>query len=244
MKKFIKEMIFKWTGYDQVQWLENSLPGQTPDQFLMRSAKHFKVEATLHGSLVRPTPGTVFICTHHTGAVDILAIYPFLRDGVRDLKIVVNQKLMALKTLVNIFIPVLPPSYSHDNDQGRQQMMEHLQRGGNLLLYPAGRVARKRGHTVTDEHWRYGGAALIQQHAQRVVPILVDAQNSDFFYWIRGFFPRLSLLFILRALIHRPSQEIRVYFGEPIPIQEFSGMSPVEMMQVLRVKTYQLKENL
>src|SRR5438874_1695596 len=101
-----RDLFHKWTGYDEVRWLEHSSPTQTPDRFLLRSAEHFGVRAQYIGPALAPVQGTVFRCTHHTGAVDILALYPILRNFAGQLKIVVNEKLMALKVLNDIFIPV------------------------------------------------------------------------------------------------------------------------------------------
>jgi putative hemolysin len=231
---FFRKLIYAWTGYDRVKWLEHSMPEQTAD--------HFNVCSDHVGATIAPTPGTVFLCTHHTGAVDILALYPILRQFAGDLKIVVNEKLMTLKVLNGIFIPVGTPTSLKDNEPGRLQMTAHLQGGGNLLIYPAGKVGGKQNGRVQDSDWRHGGSQLIQENAKQVVLILVDAENSALFYLIRRFFSRLSLLLILRALQHRPKTPVKVYFGQPIPIEKIRELSPETMMRTLRQQTYRLKE--
>lgn len=240
MKRWIRSWLYRWTGLSEVLWLQDSELNQTPDRFLVRASEYFQAQAELVGQLPDPEPGTVFVCTHHTGAMDILALYPYLRQCATHLRIIVNKELMALRVLTPIFIPVMPPSYQFDNQEGRVRMIEHLKAGGNLLIYPAGKIATRRNGEIVDEEWRHGSAEIIQNYAKRIVPLYVEAKNHNSFYRIRRVFPRLSLLFILRALKHRPKQNVRVHFGKSVPVQSLENLAPKEAMQTLRRKTDEL----
>lgn len=80
----------------------------------------------------------IIIANHPTGALDGLALIYALSRVRRDIKVVTNRLLSHLEPLSSLFIPV-------DNIQGRtpksslQQMDSHLQAGGALVFFPAGK---------------------------------------------------------------------------------------------------------
>lgn len=241
MKLICKRLLLQWTGLDVVFKLQDNLKEPKADSYILKAAEHYKVKSSLMTKLPSIEPSTVFLCTHHTGAVDILGLYPFLRKATVDLKIVVNQQLMAISVLQPIFIPVMPPSYRFDNRNGLEYMAEHLQYGGNILLYPAGKIGVKKDGVIQDLPWQWGSVPLLRNHAKRIIPVLVDAENKSWFYFLRRFFPRISQALILRALIDCPSQDARIYFGNPIVPTELSTLDDVTFMQFLREATYNLK---
>lgn len=240
MNRLFKRFISNLMGVDVVFKLQDGLSEPKADTYLLKAAEHYKVKSRLMTELPSIEPGTVFLCTHHTGAMDILGLYPFLRKAVVDLKIVVNQQLMVISVLNSVFIPVIPPSHHFDNRDGRNRMTEHLQCGGNLLLYPAGKIGTKKDGVVQDLPWQLGSASLLRAHARRIIPVLVDAENKSWFYILRRFFPRIGQAFILRAFIDRPRQAARIYFGNPVFPMELSELGNAAFMQFLRDATYNL----
>lgn len=242
MKRFLRHVAFRWSGFDQIQRLASCVPNQTSREFLNRCIQHFAVEPNLIGELPDPSESTVFVCNHPSGALDLLAIHAFLQESSHNLKVVCNPEILKIEPLSDFIIPVFPPSRKRDNENGKRLMAEHLQAGGNLLLYPAGKVGFQKAGVVIDFVWKHGSAQIIQGHAKRVIPIYVDARNSNGFYRMRSLFPRLSLLYILRAMNRRPRKKINVYFGNPIATNRLRSMSPADAMGYLRDKTFSLKE--
>lgn len=246
MKQIFKRIISKLIGLNVVFKLQENLNEPKADSYILKAADYYKVKSILMTKLPTIESSTVFLCTHHTGAVDILGLYPFLRAVTTHLKIVVNKQLMAISVLNPIFIPVVPPSYRFDNHQGLEQMKEHLKTGGNILLYPAGKIGIKKNGVIQDLPWQWGSVPLIRTHAKRIIPVLVDAKNKSWFYFIRRFLPRISQGLILRALIDRPSQEALIYFGNPIIPADLSSLDDITFINFLRDVTYNLnsKENI
>lgn len=238
MKPVFKRLISKWMGIDQVFKLQDGLAEPRDDNYILRAADHYQVKSLLMSELPTAEESTVFLCTHHTGAVDILGLYPFLRKAVVDLKIVVNEQLMAISALRPMFIPVMPPSHRFDNREGLAEMEQHLASGGNLLLYPAGKIAMKKNGVIQDLPWQLGSVDLLRTHARRIIPVLVEAENKNWFYLIRQYFPRISQALILRALIDRPPTDAKIYFSKPVSPSELSHLNNAAFMQNLREATY------
>lgn len=237
----MQRLLFKWTGYDRVQRLIESEPNQDGLTFISRATKEFGVHYRIHGKIEKEVRSTVFVCTHHTGAIDFLVVYPIVKKISPHLKVIANQQLIKLKPLREDLLLVHPLSANKSNAEAKKQIANHLKHGGNILVYPAGKVGRKINGVVEDFEWRTGLFPLLQNESQQVIPIFVHAQNSDFFYFIRRFFPKLSLLFILRSLAQRDGKEIQVHLGPAIKSKDLQGFSSKEGMDIIRNKTYELR---
>ncbi len=239
----MRQLFHRWTGFDQVQKLVDSVPNQDGPTFLFRSIELFKVNSVVHCEIKGPVRSTLFVSNHHTGVLDLLAVYPTLKQLAPNLKIVVNQQILKLKPLQPILIGVHPVSSQLRNDQALKEMKMHLAAGGNLLIYPAGKVARKIDGVISDFPWRYGIAELMKANLNAIVPIYVEAQNSSFFYQLRNIFPKLSLLLLLRCL-KTNRQQVQAVIGPQLIADHLQTLSREELTLKVREKVYELKKSL
>jgi putative hemolysin len=235
------KLIHKFTGFDRILFLLENFGKESPVGFIKAGAKEFQVSAKIKNHLNQNVMrSTIFVSNHHTGALDFLATYPEICRYAPDLKIVVNKGLLRLLPMKPVFIAVHPVSTQAKNDLAKKEIIDHLESGGNLLIYPAGKVARKFGDTIEDFPWRNGLADIIKETSANVVPIYVDAENSRFFYLIRRFFPKLSLLFLLRELKNSAGKSATVYIGKPIEKKELANFDNRKMVQEIRNQVYGL----
>lgn len=237
----MNKLIMKWTGFSRVQDLLTSMPDQDGVTFVERAATEFQVSARHSGLPQRPVHSTIFLCTHHTGALDFLASYPALSRIAPNLKVIVNNQLLTVPPLAQISIGVFPLSQNKSNEAAKDQMAAHLALGGNILLYPAGKVGFLENGQVTDAPWRPGIASLITETGINVIPVYVDATNSKFFYLVRRFFPKLSMLFLLRSLKGNKNNSAHVYIGQPINKEQFNGLDSADIIFAIRKAAYALK---
>jgi putative hemolysin len=237
----MRGLISHWCGYDRVRKVVTIDPDQGGLVFFRRISEEFGIRGAFKWRQdLRNVRSTVFMCSHHTGAVDFVAAYPELADRAPNLKVVVNQALMSLEPLSKIAIAVHPVSAGIRNREAREEMLTHLRQGGNLLIFPAGKVGKRVAGEVEDSPWRHGISEVVLEAAEQVVPVLIQAKNGRFFYWVRDLFPRLSMLFLLRSL-HRPLEaEVPVWVGEPISREDLQGLGPRGALDHVRVTMYGL----
>ncbi len=234
-------LLKRLTGFDLIEDVQREKPQAEGLAFVRACAERFKVKSPLVNLKATYSPRTVFVVTHHTGALDFMALYPSLAERVANLKVVVNKKLLSLKPLAPLCLGVNTLSTGKSNQSEKQILASHLSNGGSLMIFPAGKVASKINGRVEDFPWRYGVGELILAQADFVVPVHVDAQNSSLFYLLRKLFPALSLIILLREL--RAQKEIAtVTLGEPLKVAELKHLSEPELMQRLRETTYKLSE--
>jgi putative hemolysin len=183
----------------------------------------------------------IFFSTHHTGAMDFLTTFNALKVQAPNLKVLINNKLCALEPIAKIGIATYPPSSKGDNSKTREEVIKHLNDGGNILVYPAGKVASKQEGEIQDAAWRVGIFEIFKQHASCGVPVYVDANNGFLFYFIRNLFPKLSMLFLMRCLISAAKRPVNVHIGRATPRYKLDNYTALECQQYFRNRTYELK---
>ena len=234
-------LLAKLIGFDRVQKVIKENPSSYGHNFVDSICEEFQISFDIKNELLSETRSTIFFATHHAGAVDFLAIFKALREKAPNLKILVNKQLMELKPVARVAIATNPPSSSQSNFQTREEIRQHLEEGGNLVVFPAGRVASKIDGVITDSEWRRGIFDLFKDYAIAGVPVYIDSNNGNFFYLIRKIFPKLSMVFLMRCLSKASKQRLRVNVGRLTPRYLLDSYSSLETMQFFRNRVYELR---
>jgi putative hemolysin len=238
----MRKWLERWSGFDRVLRVLNIDPTQGGPEFITRILSEFGLQPVGTGYRGPDPRGVVFVCTHHTGAADFLAAYAILEKSVPNLKVVMNDRLLKLPPLARIGIGVHAISTKRENGEARARIQAHLESGGNLLVFPAGKVGVLRNGRVTDQPWRLGVARMIRESAAWVVPVHVDARNGAGFYLLRELFPRFGMLFLLRMLRHQEQRPTPVRVGDAIAAADLGLLGDQELLARLRKATYELNE--
>jgi putative hemolysin len=232
--------LYRCAGFGPALNLVDTNPAITPLQFVSGAAKLYGFAPDPRTPVPNETKGTVFCCTHHTGAIDFAVAYSVIARFAPNLRVVMNKALVQLPPLASIAIPTHPISAGQRNEVARKALAEHLKKGGNVLVFPAGKVARKTNEGVVDFPWRYGIGELIRDHARSVAVVHVSARNSRFFYWVRRFSERLSMSVFAYELARRRQGRVPIYVGPLIPSVEFKGQKAEAIVARLRSDAYAL----
>lgn len=238
----MRKLVKWWSGFHRVEKILKSKPELSALEFILAGNKEYNVQYTINNlSEQKVFHSTIFFCNHPTGALDFLSVYPYLSTVAPDLKVVLNKKLLQLAPLREISFPVNPVSSGVRNDETKSELAKHLERKGNVLIYPAGKVGSNINGDITDAPWRLGLAEILKSSEVNVVPIFVKARNSDFFYFIRKFFPKISLLLLLKEL--EKSSHAEVTIGTSLNIQNKKSMGATELLNHIRSEVYALHKS-
>jgi putative hemolysin len=236
----MRRLISRITGFHRIERLLKADPAQDGLTFLTRAAQEFEVDADVKGLELGPVRGAIFFCTHHTGALDLLALYPALAKMAPNLKIIAGFGLLKLKPMAEISIGVHTLSTGRRNHDARTEVTRHLENDGNILVYPAGKVGCVRRGQPVDYAWRTGMAQILKESGQLAFPVYVGAKNGRLYDLIRKRFPKLSLLFFLSALTWRKKTPVPVRIGKRIPHEVFTQFEAIELTDFLRSSTYEM----
>ncbi len=167
-----------------------------------------------------PASGSVIVAANHPYGILEGAVLSALLARLRpDVKVLANAALAFMPELDGLIIPV-DVDKSGPNRKAVREALAHLERGGLLVVFPAGEVAHLRLRTgkVEEPEWKHGLARLIGLAARRnrrpaIVPVHVAGRNGLLFQAAGLVHPRLRTALLARELMNKRRAVVRVSIG-------------------------------
>lgn len=222
--------------------------GKTGVEFAKGVLNSLDIKLNVSGMENIPDGGRyIFAGNHPLGGLDGIALIALLGekyDG--QVKFVVNDVLMAVRPLRNVFLPV--NKYGTQSRQAIRQVDEAFAGDEQMLVFPAGLCSRMdNSGKVCDLEWQKSFITKSEETHRDVVPIYFNGLNSRFFYKFAQLRKRLGLKFNIE-LILLPGEMIKsrgctfdVRIGKPIPYTTFDkSRSPHQWAQTVKAAVYRL----
>src|SRR6185436_7316511 len=134
-----------------------------------------------------PRKGPTVVAVNHPFGILEGAVLATILPRIRlDTRFLANRILSALPEMRDLLVSVDPmggESSARGNRAGLRQSIEHLQKGGLLVVFPAGEVSHFQWRNgVTDPQWSPTIARMIEIAARRgsalrIVPAFVEGSN-------------------------------------------------------------------
>jgi putative hemolysin len=191
-----------------------------------------------------PASGPVIALSNHPfGILDGALLTELLRRVRPDVRVLTNRVLGELPELAPFCIFIDPFERQENrlaNGRALKQAIEHVRRGGLLLVFPAGEVAHfdLRTRAIRDAEWLPTAARLIRITGAKAVPILVRGSNSFRFQMLGMVHPRLRTAALPAELLNKRGQTVEVLIGSPIEASRLEAMpDDKEAIQYLRLRS-------
>ena len=167
----------------------------------------------------------VVVANHPHGLVDGMIMAEMVNRVRSDFKILTRSLLTGIPEVAEFMIPVPFPHEENARELGlemRQQTMEHLNRGGVIILFPAGKVAMSEGFwgPAIEAEWNLFTHKMIHRSGATILPIHFTGQNSRAFLIANKLSDTLRqglLLYEIKRALFKPQ---RPFIGTPIPASE------------------------
>lgn len=231
--KFIPGFIINWLKrvicQDQLNNLLENNKGKTGVDFATGILKDLGIKINIEGKENIPEDGRfIFASNHPLGALDGLAIISYLGEKYNgNIKFLVNDILMAIKPLNDVFLPI--------NKHGGQakkaiQTINHTYAGNDqIIIFPAGLCSRNlKGKIIEDLRWQKGFISKSVEYKRDIIPVYFEGYNSRFFYRLGKIRRRLGIKINIE-MIYLPSEifksinnEYTIWFGSPIKWENFA----------------------
>lgn len=163
----------------------------------------------------------IYVSNHPLGGLDGMALIDMVtrRHGIEP-RFVVNDLLMAVEPLSEVFLPI--NKHGGQQRSGATAIDEAMADDRPVIIFPAGLCSRRRNGRVADLEWRKMFVMKARRYGRPIIPLYFDARNSDRFYSLARWRERLGIkLNIEMALLpgeifKAAGSTFRVICGEPI----------------------------
>lgn len=229
--------------------LENCDMHQGTD-FAVAMSQYLNVTYSVHGlENIPQDKRLIMVSNHPLGAFDGISYIATLGKHFPKFKVIVNDLLMNIEPLREVFLPV--------NTMGRQKREDMLKlqeayqsEDTQLLSFPAGFCSRFMDGKIQDIEWKKSIITQAVESQRDIVPLHFHGRNSITFYALEWFRRILGMKFNI-GLILLPRQmavtargkHYTIQVGKPIPWQTFDkSKSAHEWAQWLRQQCYDLEK--
>ncbi|MEI8049668.1 MAG: 1-acyl-sn-glycerol-3-phosphate acyltransferase [Bacteroidales bacterium] len=166
----------------------------------------------------------VIASNHPLGGLDGIALMSIVGKMRNDIVFPVNDILMNLPNISDLFIPV----NKHGSNANNISVFEETFASDRTLLYfPAGLCSRKQAGRISDLEWKKSFISKARKHKRDIIPTHIDGRNSNFFYNLAnirkflGIKANIEMLYLVDEMYKQKNKHIRIVFGKPIPFQVF-----------------------
>ncbi|MCP4553230.1 MAG: glycerol acyltransferase [Bacteroidetes bacterium] len=189
----------------------------------------------------------ILAANHPLGGPDGLALMNQVATIRKDLIFPVNDLLMNLPSLKQLFIPLNKHGSNSDNVR---VINETFASNVILLYFPAGLVSRKKSGHISDLPWKQTFVTKAKRFKRDIIPVHINGRNSNFFYNLanlRKFFgikANIEMLYLVNEMYKQRDKTINITFGKPIPYQTLDKrMTNTNWAEKIRMHVYELEAN-
>ena len=206
--------------------------------------------ASIEGTEHIPTDGrpVIFVSNHPLGGLDGMIIAQMIHDnGERKLKVIVNDLLMFMEPIADLWAPVNKVGRLSKEQAAEQQRM--WESGVDVLTFPAGacsRLQRIDGHwQIRDLEWQKNFIQRAKEYKRDIVPIRFEGKNSRFFYvlaYLRKLLHikiNIEMLYLVDEMYGAHGKHFKVHVLPLVPYSTFdSSRTPKQWAEYVKNMVY------
>lgn len=190
----------------------------------------------------------IFASNHPLGGLDGICLSAVIgRKYDKNIRFPVNDILLMIKNLQNIFVPV--NKHGSQSRRAAKLLDEAYESDNQIITFPAGLCSRRQKGVIVDVEWRKNFIQKAIESKRDVVPVLFSAKNSNFFYRFANIRKRfgvkfnIEMLYLPDEMFKNKGQTFVITVGEPIPYTFFDkSKSPAQWAEYVKEKVYSLKK--
>lgn len=247
LPKFVVNYLERIIHQDEINGMLREYDGVTGIEFVRAALREMKIGYHSVGMEKLDAGGRyVFASNHPFGGLDGLMLADEVVARFGDVKIVVNDLLMHIDPLRELFIPV--NKHGRQNEAGVNAFNDAFASDVPIITFPAGLCSRRIKGEVCDLAWRGNFVRKAVQSERDVVPVFFDGELSGFFYRlarVRKFFgvkANIEMLYLVNEMFKQQGSDFRIVIGDPIPYGTLlDGRSVGEATEFIREKAYSLR---
>lgn len=192
-----------------------------------------------------PSEGRVLIVANHPfGGLDGLILLKLISSIRNDVKIIVNDVLVNISNLKELFLPFDLFSNSKFKEN-YQAIAKAINDECAIIIFPAGEVSRLNINGIKDSKWKKGLVYFADKFQAPVLPIFIKGRNSLLFYFTSLISKNFSTFLLPYELMNKEHKTIELKIGNLISPKALSTkyFNANHLAKSLRKHLYRLSKN-
>ena len=194
------------------------LSGQAALDFVSRL---LEVKVTVQGLARIPTAGRfVAVCNHPTGIADGIAVFDALKGVRPDTVFYANSDASRVAAgFDEVLIPVEWVEEKRTRSRTRVTLVrtrEAMESGRGLMIFPSGRLSRRRGGVLTDPPWAGSAFSVARKYDAPIVPMHLTGPWSTLFHFFDRFSGELRDITLFHELLNKRGKTFTLTIGRPV----------------------------
>lgn len=224
--------------------------GKKNEDFCVAAAEYLNITYEVKNIEKIPTNGKVVLAMNHPlGGMDAIILVAALRNHRKDLSFIVNDILLNLEGMKEMFVGVNKVRKSKNKTNPRQEIIDLFHSDKAVCIFPAGMVSRRKKGRIEDLKWRKSFVTYSKQSKRDIVPIFIDGELSNFFYRLSNFRTfmgikaNIEMLYLSNELFKQRNKHFTFYVGDKVEHKELmQEPNDFKLTKVIREKVYELRK--
>ncbi len=239
-----KRGLHRLLGYDATVDIAKSLEDAPSDQIMRTMAQRLSDMVTATGLWRIPAHGPALIVANHpTGIADGIILNGLIASARPDAYFFANRDILRVFPQMETMIAPVEwrkEQRSHAKTRETMTYVREATDAGRLgVIFPSGRLAKRRGLRLYERPWMASAAMLARKFDLPVIPVNIQARNSALFYLFDLIHPTLRDITLFHETLNKARQPFQVTVGEPISAASIPRNSE-EGIEMLRRATLAL----
>ena len=207
------------------------------------------VDLAQGSQLPDPTRRRVIIVSNHPlGGLDGMALIDiFTRHYGGQVHFIVNDLLMAIEPLTDVFVPV--NTHAAQSRNTIASIEDVLAGDDPILIFPAGLCSRLQDDgSIADLTWRKSFVTMARQYRRDIVPVYFSGTNTPSFYRFARRRQRLGLRFnfemvlLPREVFRARGRHFDIACADVVPYSDIQDRTPRQAADDIRKIVYSLSQ--
>ncbi len=240
-----------------IRYLKNVIHEDTVNDFIYRNRKKYGLDfvyvaldefginiIVLNEDKIPKKGRYVIAANHPLGGLDGIALMGVVGKVRKDIVFPVNDLLLNLPNLKELFIPI---NKHGSNVQNVLIINDTFESDKMILYFPAGLVSRKQSGVIKDLPWKKTFITKARKYKRNVIPVYIEGRNSNFFYNLANFRKfmgiksNIEMLYLVNEMYGHCGKTIHIVFGDPITYQTFDrSQTDAFWAEMVKQKVYEL----
>ncbi len=218
----MRPLVYALLDYRKARAMADAVAALGGRQALDYASRLLQLRTEVHGLERVPRIGRLIVVVNHpTGLADGVAVDDVLRPLRPDLLLFANADALRVNPrLGEVFIPVEWVEAKRTRERTRLTLTlarAALEEERAIVIFPAGRISRRRGGRLTDPPWAASALSLARRHDAPVLPIHLAGPPSTLFRLFDRFSGELRDITLFHELLNKQGGAFRLTIGPVIP---------------------------